>query len=252
MSNDNDQAIDLADRGLLSMAYAYALDAVGVDERVELEKRLQDAQPQLRRTFETAVAEVRETMATVASLVATTPPPALRPRILEAISDSAVSDNAVVDDAVPDSQRAVSRRSRWKILVAAAAVAIGVTAVPVVLSHGGAGDGIEAVLVARDSRTTTSSIIGGGAATVTVSPAQNAAVVRFDDVAPPAPGTTYQLWLFVGPPRPAGTVTAADLAQDNRRRIENVSGATAFAVTVERAGGSTTPTRNPIVTVALD
>ena len=242
MSNDNDLAIDLADRGLLSLAYAYALDAVGNAERSDIEARVQAAHPQTRRSFEVAVAEVRETMAMAASMVATTPPTRLRPRLLDEISLTAEP---------PCPERVESRGAKWRFVIAAAAVAIGVTAIPAAIGHDASTDSTEQVLIARDSRTATTDVIGGGAATVTYSLQQNAAVVRFDDVAPPPAGTVYQLWLVDGPPRPAGTVSAADLAQDNRHRIDNIGAATAFAVTVEQGSGSDIPTRNPIAAIEL-
>jgi anti-sigma-K factor RskA len=72
-----------------------------------------------------------------------------------------------------------------------------------------------------------------------VSPSRNAGLVVLDGLAPPGSGKTYQLWLVrsggpqnarvLEPGQRAGTVT-----------IGQVSDATAFAVSLEQAGGSRT------------
>ncbi|KAA0017076.1 anti-sigma factor [Antrihabitans cavernicola] len=255
MNDKRDKAIDLADRGLLSLAYAYALDAIGDVERTDIEARLQAAPPRTRQEFERAVAEVRETMARAASAATTTPPAALRPRILDAVDRECHdfrTEEAADGIQLPRlAEHRTAKKLRWRFAAAAAvaAVAVGVAgAIPKIADSGGE---TEQVLVARDSHTVTSDFIGGGTATVTYSHEQNAAVVRFDGISAPAVGTTYQMWLFDGPAHSAGIVSAADLAADNRRVVENIGNATAFAVTIEQAGGSNVPTGNPIATVSL-
>lgn len=256
MRDNGDKAIAHVDRGLLSLAYAYALDAVREIERTDIEARVRAARPETRHEFERAVAEVRETMARAASAATETPPAALRPRILGAIDSEPEVDHPPADP----THRTVlnvdpmrpTRKRRWRVaaMAAAAALALGVGGGISQISNGGGET--ERVLVARDNKTATSSVIGGGTATVTYSREQNAAVVRFDGVASPATGTTYQMWLFDGPAHSAGTVTALDLAADNRRVVENIGNATAFAVTLERVGGSPVPTGNPVTTVQLE
>ena len=76
-----------------------------------------------------------------------------------------------------------------------------------------------------------------------------ASVVHFDALAMPAPpeGMQYQLWALVdGQPVDAGMV---ELSQDTTglQRMKDVPDAQAFAVTIERAGGSPAPTLTAMV-----
>ena len=72
----------------------------------------------------------------------------------------------------------------------------------------------EQVFAADDVRTSSGSIEGGGIATVVYSKDVGAGVLVMNNVAPPAEGTVYQMWLMndQGSAQPAGTMDATAVA----------------------------------------
>ena len=94
-------------------------------------------------------------------------------------------------------------------MAAAAAVAIGLGSfgVGMVLRPGPTPTTAEQIFAASDVRTISGDIPGGGTATVVFSRAKNAGVLVMNNVAPPKPGTVYQMWLIrPGGPKSAGTM----------------------------------------------
>ncbi len=64
-----------------------------------------------------------------------------------------------------------------------------------------------------------------------------------NNVAPPAPGTVYQMWLMrSNGPASAGTMDAAAVAPSTKATLDNLGGASALAFTVESGSGSPQPT----------
>jgi anti-sigma-K factor RskA len=187
---------------------AYALDALDEDER---------------RTYEAHLAGCEQCRAELAGLTgtagalglaadATEPPAGLRDRIVTAAREEGPSNVVAIGS---------SRRRRFALVGGvAAAVAAAVLAVGLYAALSGGGHGKE-LAVSND----------GGVARATVS--------GFD--AAPA-GKTYELWVIEGttPPRPAGLFTGGDEQVVTLSRPAR-DGST-VAVTLERAGGATTPT----------
>jgi anti-sigma factor RsiW len=185
---------------------AYALDALDDDER---------------RAYEEHLAGCEQCRAELAGLADTTgalgfaagaadPPEALRGRILDAARDQGPSNVVAIGK---------GRRRRFAVIggvaaaVAAAALAIGLYAA---LSGG--------------ASTQLAVSANGGVARATVS--------GFDQA--PA-GKTYELWVIEGKtPRPAGLFTGGDEQVITLTRP--APGGSTVAVTLERAGGATTPT----------
>jgi anti-sigma-K factor RskA len=77
-------------------------------------------------------------------------------------------------------------------------------------------------------------------------PQKQEGLLRLSSVSPPEPGHDYQLWI-IDPskktPVSAGVVTvgAAGVADVEFRPVQQVSAAAGFAVSIEKAGGSTVP-----------
>ncbi len=255
MNDDSDRSaggtVNFADRGLMSLAYPYALDAVSALERSEIDTRLLTANTETRQLFLRTVHDLRETMAVLAAATMSTPPPELRSRILDALDCLQEPQLATIDTAAAASAR--TRQLRWRRYAAAAvaAILVGLGGIVVTQLASTSSDAdAEQILVAPDTKTVTTAVSAGGTATLTYSLQKDAALVRFDGVPPPASGTVYQMWIFKGPPQSIGTVTAADLGSDPRM-VSGMRGATSFAITVEPSGGSAAPTSNPIAFAPL-
>ena len=101
------------------------------------------------------------------------------------------------------------------MLAAAAAVVIGLGALGVgmALRPAPKPSTAEQVFAAPDVRTVSGEIPGGGTATVVFSREKNAGVLVMNNVAPPKPGTVYQMWLVDDDgPQSAGTMDAQAVA----------------------------------------
>ncbi|MFF0813641.1 anti-sigma factor [Rhodococcus sp. NPDC003318] len=237
----------------LDMAEIYALDAVSESERAEIDSQLAAATSAQRAEFERRVRDVRETMAGVSASTAAEPPPQLRARLLAEIAAAEMTaDDAPL--AVPidlaakrrEHRGARGRRLRTAALAAAAAIVVAVGGA-VVATRGLAPEPeptAEQVFAADDVRTTSGQIEGGGTATVVYSKDVGAGVLVMNNVAPPAEGTVYQMWLLGGTegPRPAGTMDAEAVAPSTTAVLEDIGDSTALGFTVEPPGGSTQPT----------
>ena len=93
-------------------------------------------------------------------------------------------------------------------------------------------------------------MIGGGKVTVASSELQNAGVVMLGADAAPSDGRAFQLWTIRGTtPRNAGVLAAGQTSYVSV--IDGLPGSDAFAVTVEPAGGSRSPTLPPVAAVPL-
>ncbi len=228
------------DDELLELAHPYALDALDAPARAEVEARLARADPASRAEFESIVTDVRETLAHLSAASAAEPPPQLRADVLASIAD------------VPRTHAPPLRRRRPYLLVAAAAAAValifGAVAVIVELADRPVVEQqltiAQAVEQAPDRKIATAAIEGGGSLAVTYSRERDAALVRFDGVAAPAPDRIYQLWVIAGAPRSAGLVPA--FALGDTVVVTAIRDAAAVAVTVEPAAGSTAPTSDPL------
>jgi anti-sigma-K factor RskA len=215
---------------VMTLATPYALHAV---DDGEVERHLADAPPQVARQFAEEVVAVREAMARASAATAVEPPAELRARILAAIDSAQVRE---------------LRPKRWRTAVLAAAAAV-------IVAAGGVGIGValrpaapppptaQQIFAAPDVRTVSGPIPTGGTATVVFSKERNAGVLVMNNVAPPADGTVYQMWLLRGNgPESAGTMDQAAVAPSTTAVLPDLGDATALAFTVEPGKGSSTPT----------
>jgi anti-sigma-K factor RskA len=227
-----------SDFELLELATPYALDAVSEAERADIEHRLARAPTAVAEAFRAEVLQVRETLATMSSLTAVEPPAELRNRVLAATE--------------PGGQR----RFRWRtaVLAAAAAVAIGLGAfgVGVALRPVSVPTPAEQVLAAPDVRTASERVPSGGTATFVYSREKHAGVLVMNNVAPPQPGTVYQMWLMTDQgPVSAGTMNAKSVGPSTTAMVPDLGDSTALAFTVEPGEGSPKPTGDVFVTLPL-
>lgn len=247
------------ERDLLEMAPVIALDAVAPDERDEVSAQLDDATPETAARFAADVRDIRETLAAMSAATATEPPAGLRSRLLDLVAAETSTDRSPEPGIQENAERPVEgssdvvslderrRQSRRRNFLLAAAVAVVVALGGVVVANQWSQTTdrplAEQVLAADDVRTTTGVLEGGGAVTVVFSKEADAGVLVMNNVAPPADGTVYQMWLM-GPegPQSAGTMSPADVAPSTTALLEDISGATALGFSVEPAGGSTAPT----------
>jgi anti-sigma-K factor RskA len=232
---------------------AYALDAVDDIERASFDRHLADCE-----TCRLEVDELRETVARLADGTWSVPPPRLRTDVMAAIAQTRQIAPAVSRP---------PRTSHWRRYTAAAAAAVvlaggaGAAAWTIqdqrVRHQGVLAEAAErreartrAILAAPDLVVRTSPMAGGGKMTVASSALQNAGVVLIGASTAPANGRVYELWTIRGGvPAPAGALKPGQTAAV--QIVNGLPGSTAVAVTVEKAGGSLTPTTGQVAHVDL-
>ena len=220
------------DPDLIALATPYALHAVPESELADIERQVAAAPPAVAQAFADEVRAVRETMAVVSAATAVEPPEALRDRLLTEVSTAPIVE---------------LRRKPWRttILAAAAALVIGLGALGVglALRPAPSPSTAEQVFAAPDVRTVSGQIATGGTATVVFSRERNAGVLVMNNVAPPAPGTVYQMWLIGDKgPESAGTMDAKAVGPSTTAVLPDLGSSKALAFTVEPPGGSAQPT----------
>jgi anti-sigma-K factor RskA len=231
------------DSDLMVMATPYALHAISQSDLDEIERQLASASAPVAVAFADEVRAVRETMAVVSASTAVEPPTHLRARVLAAVSQGTVVELQ-------------PRSTRWRTAVFAAAAAI-------LIGLGAFGIGLamrphptptmaEQIFAAPDVRTVSGDVPTGGTATVVFSRQRNAGMLVMNNVAPPQPGTVYQMWL-VGPngAESAGIMDAAAVAPSTTAPLPRLGNSKALAFTVEPAGGSAVPTSPIFVELPL-
>ncbi len=225
---------------LLDLAAPYALHAVSVDDRDEIERRLATVPPEVADAFTDEVRSVQETMAALSASTATEPPAHLRNSVLAMVADDPVRDLA-------GARRGPAGESRWRTaLLAAAAVAVvglGALGVGLALRPSVSPTTADQVFAAPDVRTVSGPIPGGGTATVVFSKERDAGVLVMNEVPPPKPGTVYQMWLVGSDgPHSAGTMDDEAISPSTTAVLSDIAGSQALAFTVEPPGGSQWPT----------
>lgn len=235
-----------------SLAGPYVLHALDEAERETFVQHL--------RGCETCAAEVAELSETVARLAEDTwsvPPPGMREQVL-----AAVRRTRQVPPARPVRDRRSAPARWWRhpaalataaCLLVAALVGGGVFAVQeqrlrqeraVAQAAQQELARTQAVLTAPDAMVRTADVAGGGKVTVVASPSRDAAVVLLATHSPGA-DRAYQFWLMEGAtPHSAGVLAAGQSTATHL--VDGVKAADMLGVTVEPAGGSTSPTL-PIV-----
>lgn len=220
------------DPDLIALATPYALHAMSESELADIDRRVAAAPAEVAQTFADEVRAIRETMAVVSAATAVEPPQQLRDRVLSEVSADPV-------------RQFRPRVKRWQtvVLAAAAALVIGLGALGVGLALRPPASTAEQVFAAPDVRTVSGQIPTGGTATVVFSREKNAGVLVMNNVAPPAPGTVYQMWLIDDQgPHSAGTMDATAVAPSTTAVLPELGDSQTLAFTVEPGSGSSQPT----------
>ncbi|WP_026550275.1 anti-sigma factor [Arthrobacter sp. Br18] len=261
---------DLGRGHVVEWAELYALDALGDDERATIDRFLA-ADPALGATFEERLRTARETIASAYATDEAEPPAGLFDKILLQLPDtqetgspsrpsrsgqsSRPAGNSI---RVPDTSggatddlsrrreaKAQRRRGSFPQWLAAGAAAVVVAVGAVTIGQSLQPSLEEEVLQASDLRTDEIVLEPGGRADLAVSREENAAVLTLTGVPAPPEGSVYQMWRLPtdgSAPISVGTMTAEDVAGSKVTAVRDIDRVTGFAITVEPAGGSTTPT----------
>jgi anti-sigma-K factor RskA len=239
---------------LHDLADAYALDALDDSQRLRFERHL--------RGCPACAAEVREYAEVVTALamaVAAEPPPGLRDRVLAA---AAVTRQLPPEVAEPRRRPALPR-STWLPRLATAGAVVGVAAavtLGVVLvstqdrlnTVQAQNQAIAAVLAAPGTRITSATASVGGTATVVLSYSERKIVFTSAGLPPLPSSEVYELWL-IGPvqARRAGLLSAASNGKTSPVLASGLQPDDKVGVTVEPAGGTSSPTTTPILAMTL-
>ncbi|HEX5253367.1 MAG TPA: anti-sigma factor [Mycobacterium sp.] len=229
---------DPSDSLLLELATAYALDAVSVSERADIERRVAAASSSVTEAFYTEVHAVWKAMAALSDTTQLEPSSTLRTKILREVVTPTRS-----------------REKPWRaaVLAAAAAIiaAVVATGITMALRPAPPSSTTEHVLAAPDLHTATAQL-SGGTVTMLSSQHSNAAVIVMTDVPPPHSGTVYEMWLIdPNGPRPAGTMDAETVKPSTTAVIRDLGHSTTLALTNEPGRGSSQPTTSPLLTLPL-
>nr|BFD88532.1 anti-sigma factor [Streptomyces sp. Xyl84] len=243
---------------LHTLTGAYALHALGDDERAAFERHLRHCAP-----CTSEVAEFTATAARLGLAAADAPRPALRDQVLRRVAEVRQESPRVTGATVRARLAAAARGASHWGLAACLAAAAGLGGVAV-WQHERADtareqarraearvDDLAAVLAAPDARTSTARLDGGATGTVVVSRSRDRAVFVASGMRPPPQGRVYQLWYDDhGSMRSAGLMNPGRTTQAVLLR-GGVDGASGVGVTVEPAGGSARPTSAPLALLAL-
>ena len=232
--NDDDITADDFTRDLMVLATPYALHAMPQSDIDDIDRHLAAAPAPVKLAFADEVRAVQETMARMSASTAAEPPTYLRERLLTAIGGGKVVEF-----------RPRSTRGRTATIAIAAAVALGLGAAGVgfAVRPDQKPTAVEQVFAAPDVRTVSGNIPSGGTATVVFSRERNAGVLVMNNVAPPKPGTVYQMWLVSEKgPASAGTMDSAAVAPSTTAVLPDLGDSSTLAFTVEPSGGSAEPT----------
>jgi anti-sigma-K factor RskA len=238
---------------------AYALNALSPEERAGFETAMADSE-QLRNE----ATELMDTAVELGTSVAPVDPPAsLRASVLAAIESTPqlpaeLAGRAAAEPRVETSTPAeLKARSRWggtlirvgavaASIVLIAGVALGINAGISMQSQLATAQQISQIQAADDYQRQTVDISTGGSATLVWSLALERSALLVDGMKGLPAGSTYELWYIdADGATPAGTF---DGTGDVVLAGEMSAGDT-IGVTVEPAGGSKTPTTDPILVV---
>jgi anti-sigma-K factor RskA len=252
--------VRLFSRRVHELAGAYALDALDDAERERFERH--------RAGCSSCDDDVRRMTATTTALamaVAAEPPPGLKARVLAAAAATPQLP-PLPEPATAAARRRNGRRvtrSDWFPRLALGVAAVGVAAavalgvVTVSTQHRldtvqAQNQAIAAVLAAPDAQIASAASSIGGRATVVLSYREQKMIFTSTGL-PALPNTkVYELWLLsTGSARPAGLLPAPTDGKTAPVLAAGLTSADKVGVTVEPAGGTSSPTTTPILVMTL-
>ena len=246
---------------------SYVLDALSEPERDSFERHLQHC-----ALCGAEVRGLRETAARLGLARSLDPPPQLRARVLAAAHRTRQLPPLVGERFGPAHRRARvtrllagrldsgQRRPRIPRLATALAAAglavvaaLGITQAVTRHQSGGtqiASTAISRVVTAPDARTEIMRTSVGGTVTIVVSARQQAAVVSAQGMRSLPSSETYQLWV-IGPDGARSAGLLSGTGQVGQVLAAGVVPGDRIGITVEPAGGTSTPTTTPVIAVPV-
>ncbi|MGO3326952.1 anti-sigma factor [Gordonia sp. (in: high G+C Gram-positive bacteria)] len=230
----------------------YAIDSLPADEHDEVQALLEQLDAESRIEYDDRVADVRELMHDYAQRYTREAPATLRARVLDDF-DAGVRHRSGAPGQVRSINERTSRRRRMAAAVGAAAavvailfgggILVGRSITPDEPSTTQQADAVAAVFSAPDAALAVGDLNDSrGVLTVVSSKSRNQAVATVRNIENPVRADrTLQLWSMGRGPDPVSAGLLNDSA-GSPILIDALDSTTAFAVTVEPAGGSPAPT----------
>jgi len=244
-------------RDLHALVGAYALDALDGAERDRFERHLRGC-----RACESEVRGFAATAAALAMAAAAEPPSGLKQRVLAAAAVTRQSPPTVAKAAARRRPHTSAPRRAWLPRLALSAAAAGLVAaaalggVTVWTQHQlttaqAENQAIAAVLAAPDAQIASARTSAGGIATVVASHSAGSIVFTSAGLQALPPSKVYELWFLGKTARPAGLLPPARAGRTAPVLAAGLAVGDKVGVTVEPAGGSSSPTTTPIVVLTL-
>jgi anti-sigma-K factor RskA len=239
-----------------TLAGPYAMDAISEPDRVRFERHLAGCE-ECRRE----VAGLREATARLAAATATSPPSAMKERVMAAVA-------ATRQQPPLEPSRAASRpwharrRVRIRLALAAAAAAVAGVAAFLGVSNGSmqnqlnrdqaSSQQVAAVLTARDATMKTGAVRGGGTVTIVMSHSMRELVFTAADLRALPAAWGYELWL-AGPAgdRPVVMLPAGRHGMAGPVVASGLRPGDHLVLTAEPSGGASRPTTPMMLDVVL-
>ena len=240
-----------------ALAGAYALNALDGAERDRFERHLRGC-----RACESEVRGFAATAAALAMAAAAEPPPGLKQRVLAAAAVTRQSPPTVAKAAARRRPHTSAPRRAWLPRLALSAAAAGLVAaaalggVTVWTQHQlttaqAENQAIAAVLAAPDAQIASARTSAGGIATLVASHSAGSNVFTSAGLQALPPSKVYELWFLGKTARPAGLLPPARAGRTAPVLAAGLAVGDKVGVTVEPAGGSSSPTTTPIVVLTL-
>jgi len=202
------------------------------------------------------------TAAALAMAAAAEPPPGLKQRVLAAAAVTRQSPPAVAKVAAHRRPRATAPWRPWLPRLAVSAAAVGLVAAAVLggvtvwtqhqlTTAQAENQAIAAVLAAPDAQIASARTSAGGIATVVASHSAGSIVFTSAGLQALPPSKVYELWFLGKTARPAGLLPPARAGRTAPVLAAGLAVGDKVGVTVEPAGGSSSPTTTPIVVLTL-
>ena len=244
-------------RDLHALVGAYALDALDGAERDRFERHLRGC-----RACQSEVRGFAATATALAMATAAEPPPGLKQRVLAAAAVTRQSPPTVAKAAARRRPHTSAPRRAWLPRLALSAAAAGLVAaaalggVTVWTQHQlttaqAENQAIAAVLAAPDAQIASARTSAGGIATVVASHSAGSIVFTSAGLQALPPSKVYELWFLGKTARPAGLLPPARAGRTAPVLAAGLAVGDKVGVTVEPAGGSSSPTTTSIVVLTL-
>ncbi len=220
-------------------AASYAVGAMTAAERRELEQELRRS-PRLA----TEVSEFTETAAMLGLAAApVAPPSSLRDSILNTVEATPQPTNVVRGPWL--------RRPVAAVLGAAAAIVLVAGGTTLALQLNREPSVVEQITAAADYGRVVSDVPGGGSVTAVWSASLGRAAILVDDLDQLPADRIYQAWFIdsAGNAEPDATFASSGAQPSTVSLTGEMDAGDSIGITVEPAGGSTTPTTIPIVVI---